>query len=1789
MNLKTHTLLLRLLAFIGTAFPFFVNAQQFKWAQNNGAGALLTSNLSISATTNATTSNGVAFNETYVTFPTNPNHLLGAGGGTSPDIGLVESNNAKLVRYDANMNLVWVSYAGGIIAADPKANDQFYLAFTSTAASSSYGGFPITGQAAASAGYLAKCKATGASGFTVMWVVKIDGTSDENFTQLRVKDIGNGNTRIAMAGVTRSPTISNYTNGTTGLAQTAPVNGGGTLYDYFISAFNDDGTTVTPLWINTFGNSSLSESGAMPMDLNDDGDVLFAPVYSGNTLGTSNYTLNNSSGSTSPGTVTTTSYSANITNARYLLFRFDKNGGSPTVVRNELSAISNFTPQALTTDASRNIYMYGQLISTYALPGNLTLTSAGNFDAAVVVLDNAGTPLRAQRYGSTGDDRASGVWPNSFSLDRTNNRLYMTGRSNSPAGFTAGTATVQYTSGYSGFLLAADASGTMSGLSAVSILGSVSGSTQDFRAVTVRPDGKTVGAQQYSVSGYNRLNTGPANLLPKTAFGYTDLAITRFNGGQATLLTPELESSGGSSTSNTINGSAIKGGKLLLGGVYNGAMTVGTTTITGAGVLLVESDTTTGIISLVKAITGSSITTADVKVNPADGSVIVCGGTTSDMNPGTALGKSVMGNRDAFIMKLDASYNHLWTAYIGGVEGDYISGFTIDPGSGDVYVTGLFNSPYLYLNAAGGTAYSPPVIATNSNTALPITSDVFAAKFSSSGAMQWITSGGSASSVANDNIYKGIVYQAGAVYLGSVAPTNSTFTWGASSIATVSPGAASTTDIILMKLNPANGGAQWLKTWGGNNTDYITSLAAGNGKIYAGGYSLSTAGMSFGGTAFVTSANNDAFIFAVDAAGTEQTAFTQLKGNSSDMINEIKIDAVGNIFFAGQTSSLNLPIAGSVLSTAGSFDLLLGSVDPESMMPKFGFLSGSLQSEGANTITPGSVGMAFVGGNLLGTATFGTQVLNGRLGGDFVYARVDYPFLAPGAQISNLNAWFKSTASLTGNPVSAWKNSSANSSLTQLVNTGTVSVYAAGANYNPSLSIRGGTGYLAQGGIFASNFLDASGSKYSIYTVYKPSATTDQLSLWNESSTGTGLSLGVTASTATGTGGSKSIVKTTPLPSGQFSLDALVVNGGAMSSFLNGKSNGSQSGATPVSLANAGLFQINGTGNMEVAEVVVYGGAHNSGQPTMNQIDTYFGIKYGITLPHHYFSTVGDTLFRADGTGTAYLYDNNIAGIAIDSNEVLVQKQGRSQQTASKGDMLIIAVDTIVSTNQQNTSPVGSGISYLVWGDNGASVLTTQSADIPYTVSSCAYRFPREWKINRTGAGFGVTQVRLDLNSTIALGTYSEADFQLMIDRDGDGDFTTGTQTLVNAAYLAANAVTFNNVAWDTDGNGTDVFALLINNRIPGVALVANAGSKPAVKLPCPDVAGTLVFTNDTTRPAEKYLSIYPNGNGGYNFSATVLNNNPAINNQRKTNSTSATSALSNRMYVVTDAGLDNYPAGMKVRLYYTPADSAAAVAALDPSVSGTVNYRWFKKPATTPAGVLAAQTPNEITGAVWLTPAAYGVENGISYVEFNNVNSFGIFGALATRISSTLPVKLTDFKASIANCTAAFTWETAQEEGVSYFELQYSTDGTLYTACGKVAASNAPLGYRYSFSSPQPSSTALYRIKVVDKDSAAVFSPVISLYSPACGTGSWSVMPNPVREGRQLGISIRNQPGTGPVRIVLTGMQGQKLFDRTFTLSSEAGIIKIPTAGLPKGIVTVSVQSATGQQRGSVQKVIIQ
>ena len=718
--------------------------------------------------------------------------------------------------------------------------------------------------------------------------------------------------------------------------------------------------------------------------------------------------------------------------------------------------------------------------------------------------------------------------------------------------------------------------------------------------------------------------------------------------------------------------------------------------------------------------------------------------------------------------------------------------------------------------------------------------------------------------------------------------------------------------------------------------------------------------------------------------------------------------------------------------------------------------------------------------------------------------------------------------------------------------------------------------------------MDGSGSKYSVYLVYKPTSSSDKVTLWSESSTGTGLSLGASMTTVTGTGGMRVLSKTGALSSAQFSLDALVVNGSTMSSFLNGKANGVQTGVTAVSTSNAGTFQVNGTGNLELAEVVVYGGAHTAGQVTMNQINTYLGLKYGITLSHHYYSTVGDTLFYVDGAGTTYLYDNNIAGIGIDSNEVLVQKQGVSQNTSAKGNMLSIAMGTLAGSNMQNAAVPGAGVSYMVWGDDAGSVSATQNTDLPGTVSSCAYRLGREWKMNRTGSGIGTTQVQFDLNNTIPLSAYTNADFQLLIDQDGDGDFNTGLPSIINAASFSGGLVTFNNVKWDMDANGTDVFTLLLNNKIAPVTLLPNGSTQSTAQFSCPDLAGTLIFGDDPVNPTAKYYSVNPAGNTGYAFTGTALNNSTPINNQRRTNGSSATSALSNRLYVINDAGNNTYPSGMKIRLYYDPLDSASAVANLDPAVTGVLYYKWFKLATATPADVLSAQSAQAITNAVWITPAAYGRENGINYVEFSGINTFGTFGSIAIRSNAALPLQLISFTGRDSSCHATLRWQTDQEQNLNHFDVLTSADGLHYLPVAKQPATNHVSGGAYHWSSPGVVGKGYFRLRMVDNDGAFVLSPVV-LIAGSCAANGWTVNPNPVASAGRLTVLFTRPLPPTQIDIHLCNLQGQVVMIRQLQGNAGGQSFYLDVAGLATGSYLLSLRYKGDNSYGGVQKIIIQ
>lgn len=105
------------------------------------------------------------------------------------------------------------------------------------------------------------------------------------------------------------------------------------------------------------------------------------------------------------------------------------------------------------------------------------------------------------------------------------------------------------------------------------------------------------------------------------------------------------------------------------------------------------------------------------------------------------------------------------------------------------------------------------------------------------------------------------------------------------------------------------------------------------------------------------------------------------------------------------------------------------------------------------------------------------------------------------------------------------------------------------------------------------------------------------------------------------------------------------------------------------------------------------------------------------------------------------------------------------------------------------------------------------------------------------------------------------------------------------------------------------------------------------------------------------------------------------------------------------------------------------------------------------------------------------------SFSPFGIVNSFGV-----------LPLKLISFTSQKCNNNqVCLNWKTANEQNVSYFEIQRSLDGRTYTTIKPEQAKNQPLNL-YSYVddiSGISSGKIYYRIKQVDADAKYFYSPV--------------------------------------------------------------------------------------------------
>jgi hypothetical protein len=219
-------------------------------------------------------------------------------------------------------------------------------------------------------------------------------------------------------------------------------------------------------------------------------------------------------------------------------------------------------------------------------------------------------------------------------------------------------------------------------------------------------------------------------------------------------------------------------------------------------------------------------------------------------------------------------------------------------------------------------------------------------------------------------------------------------------------------------------------------------------------------------------------------------------------------------------------------------------------------------------------------------------------------------------------------------------------------------------------------------------------------------------------------------------------------------------------------------------------------------------------------VESYLAVKYGITLSPtvtNYVNSSGSVIWN----NTTYWHD--VFGIGKDDGSGLNQPQSNSINSGSGDGTGQSGKGNIVLSN---ASSLNNNDFLIIGHDNGA--LAEQVTDIPASLNLGSKRLQREWKAKHTG-NVGTVTIKFDMNGVTQTGV-TAANFKLMIDTDGNGDFTNGTVTLADAASYTGGIVTFNGVSIPDGAVFTLKTGFAPSPGVPGSTLwvKSNAGTSPA-------------------------------------------------------------------------------------------------------------------------------------------------------------------------------------------------------------------------------------------------------------------------------------------------------------------------------------------------------------------------
>jgi len=318
-------------------------------------------------------------------------------------------------------------------------------------------------------------------------------------------------------------------------------------------------------------------------------------------------------------------------------------------------------------------------------------------------------------------------------------------------------------------------------------------------------------------------------------------------------------------------------------------------------------------------ITGTTISADDTGTPAYEGFF----GTSGSVIQGQLNGGVGTGVEDAFAIKINPALQQVaWATYLGGSFVDFGTGIAVDFNTSEVYLTGTTGSTNF--PGAAGSSIQP----TFGGGANRFGGDAYVSKIDGTGSRLVYSSylGGA----AHDHGTAVAVDEAGNAYVtGSTVSTNFPI------FQPKQNNLAGLRDAFVTEVNPTGTGLVYSTYLGGSRDDVGLGIQTnGFQNAYVTGFTLSPDFptqlpiQSFNNGA--DSSNGDAFLVRYATNGVDYIYSTYLGGSAFEQGNGIDVDASGNAYIIGFTSSTDLPLVsalqGQNLGGNQGFDAFLAKV-----------------------------------------------------------------------------------------------------------------------------------------------------------------------------------------------------------------------------------------------------------------------------------------------------------------------------------------------------------------------------------------------------------------------------------------------------------------------------------------------------------------------------------------------------------------------------------------------------------------------------------------------------------------------------------------------------------------------------------------------------------------------------------------------------------------------------------------------------------------------------------------------